>query len=356
MKKKKKWIAGITGILTAAACFLSGCSPASAAQKAAPSPVDAAGADTDEMVFIGWNTDPNGNGTWYKENQNVGKLKDDLNLYAQWAKKVNDFDYTGKVQTFTAPADGTYKLETWGAEGGGNITYYGGKGGYSYGNVTLKKGQIVYIAVGEAGKFLQGGPTLGTAASAAATFNGGGRGQTYEDSNGNIGGTSGSGGGATSIQTSLHGDGQLKNYESVKDTDVLIVAGGGGAGNNCNYPWNAGAGGYGGGESGGNGVDIGAQDWKRNGGLDTHGGTQSYGSAFGQSIDRDNAAVGGGGGWYGGFSGGIDSSGGGSGHIGPMLANAATIAGNQSFTSPSGGTETGHTGNGYARITLVSID
>ena len=35
------------------------------------------------------------------------------------------------------------------------------------------------------------------------------------------------------------------------------------------------------------------------------------------------------------------------------LSNAATYAGNTSFTSTSGGTETGHSGNGYARITLV---
>ena len=35
------------------------------------------------------------------------------------------------------------------------------------------------------------------------------------------------------------------------------------------------------------------------------------------------------------------------------LSNAATYAGNTSFVSPTGGNETGHTGNGYARITLI---
>lgn len=35
------------------------------------------------------------------------------------------------------------------------------------------------------------------------------------------------------------------------------------------------------------------------------------------------------------------------------LTNAQTIAGNQSFPAPGGGNETGHSGNGYARITLV---
>lgn len=35
------------------------------------------------------------------------------------------------------------------------------------------------------------------------------------------------------------------------------------------------------------------------------------------------------------------------------LSNARTIAGSQSFPAPDGGIETGHSGNGYARITLV---
>ena len=35
------------------------------------------------------------------------------------------------------------------------------------------------------------------------------------------------------------------------------------------------------------------------------------------------------------------------------LTNASTIAGNSSFIAPGGGTETGHPGNGYARITII---
>lgn len=69
----------------------------------------------------------------------------------------------------------------------------------------------------------------------------------------------------------------------------------------------------------------------------------------------------GGGGYFGGGGGGRNGSdpdykygggGGGSGYIGGVT-NASTKAGNTSFTSTSGGTETGHSGNGYARITLV---
>ncbi|MDR0966007.1 MAG: hypothetical protein LBM75_05840 [Myxococcales bacterium] len=34
------------------------------------------------------------------------------------------------------------------------------------------------------------------------------------------------------------------------------------------------------------------------------------------------------------------------------LSEAQIIAGNTAFPAPGGGTETGHTGNGYARISL----
>lgn len=83
----------------------------------------------------------------------------------------------------------------------------------------------------------------------------------------------------------------------------------------------------------------------------------------------------GGGGWYGGGTGKSDSStsyinysGGGSGFVntaanasyrpsgytGLQLDSGTTTAGNSSFPSTSGGTETGHSGNGYAKITVLS--
>lgn len=83
----------------------------------------------------------------------------------------------------------------------------------------------------------------------------------------------------------------------------------------------------------------------------------------------------GGGGWYGGGCGESDSStsyvnysGGGSGFVntaanadsrpsgytGLQLDSGTTYAGNSSFPSPSGGNETGHSGNGYARITVLA--
>ena len=63
-----------------------------------------------------------------------------------------NFDYTGAIQTFTAPKTGIYSLETWGAQGGdatdGTNTARGGYGAYAYGEVLLQQGEIVYINVG----------------------------------------------------------------------------------------------------------------------------------------------------------------------------------------------------------------
>lgn len=105
-----------------------------------------------------------------------------------------------------------------------------------------------------------------------------------------------------------------------------------------------------------------------------------YGGEFGFGRDvvaqtvRYSAGAGGGG-WYGGGTAANDSditvvlnSGGGSGFVntaanaqyrpsgytGLQLDSGETKAGNTSFPSTSGGTETGHSGNGYARITRLS--
>ena len=101
----------------------------------------------------------------------------------------------------------------------------------------------------------------------------------------------------------------------------------------------------------------------------------------GNGIARDSGYGGaGGGGWYGGSGAYPDGSGdddrGGGGGSGYMytassasyypsgcllnsqyyLENAATLAGNTAFTSPTGTSETGHTGDGYIRITVIEAN
>ena len=125
-----------------------------------------------------------------------------------------NFDYTGSEQLFTVPCKGVYKLETWGAQGGG-YSGSGGYGGYSVGNVELNTKSILYISSGESGK-------SSYQKSLDGTFNGGG---TSEYQSGFVRYFS-SGGGATHIATKSGLLSTLSNSIS----SILIVSGGGGGG------------------------------------------------------------------------------------------------------------------------------
>ena len=230
------------------------------------------------------------------------------------------FAYTGGIQTFTAPFNGVYKLEVWGAQGGGSMCNgsqndNGGYGGYSYGNVELKKGQTIYICVGGKG-------TTGYKGTAAGGYNGGGSGSwDNSDDEG-----SGGGGGATHIAQVT---GTLATIGESNKDKIYIVAGGGGG---RSWSYTAGTGG---------GINGGT------GGTSSSYPTQTTGYAFGQgqngsgTADSDGVA-GGGGGWYGGYANNVaaKSSGtGGSGYIGGVT---------------SGATSNGQrAGNGEAKITFV---
>lgn len=290
---------------------------------------------------------------------------------------VMNFDYTGSVQTTTL-TPGTYKLECWGAQGGNsnqsNGTYgNGGKGGYSTGILNVSTNTTIYITVGGQG---QNG-VLNT--RTAGGFNGGGDG--YGTNNFGVGG---GGGGASDISLMSpvfsHSSYFINN---IRDTNSLlsriIVAGGGGSAG-YDVSNNAANGGAGGGTTGQDGLSNrvyhgtgGKQTTFGTGGSSEESNRYSVQAKFGCGASASNStdvAPGGGGGWYGG---GLhcDSAGGGSGYVytpttasnypsgcllnsAYYLSNAQTIAGNQSFPSPTGGTETGHSGNGYVRITKLT--
>lgn len=290
---------------------------------------------------------------------------------------VMNFDYTGSVQTATL-TPGRYKLECWGAQGGNsnqsNGTYgNGGKGGYSTGILNVSTNTTIYITVGGQG---QNG-VLNT--RTAGGFNGGGDG--YGTHNFGVGG---GGGGASDISlTSPVFSHSSYFINNIRDTNSLlsriIVAGGGGSAG-YDVSNNAANGGAGGGTTGQDGLSN--RVYHGTGGKQTTFGTvgsseepnrYSVQAKFGCGASASNStdvAPGGGGGWYGG---GLhcDSAGGGSGYVytpttasnypsgcllnsAYYLSNAQTIAGNQSFPSPTGGTETGHSGNGYVRITKLT--
>lgn len=290
---------------------------------------------------------------------------------------VMNFDYTGSVQTTTL-TPGRYKLECWGAQGGNsnqsNGTYgNGGKGGYSTGILNVSTNTTIYITVGGQG---QNG-VLNT--RTAGGFNGGGDG--YGTNNSGVGG---GGGGASDISLMSpvfsHSSYFINN---IRDTNSLlsriIVAGGGGSAG-YDVSNNAANGGAGGGTTGQDGLSNrvyhgtgGKQTTFGTGGSSEEPNRYSVQAKFGCGASASNSTdvvPGGGGGWYGG---GLhcDSAGGGSGYVytpttasnypsgcllnsAYYLSNAQTIAGNQSFSSPTGGTETGHSGNGYVRITKLT--
>jgi fibronectin-binding autotransporter adhesin len=260
---------------------------------------------------------------------------------------TQNFSYTGASQTFTASVSGSYTFQTWGAQGGDITSHYpviGAKGGYALGNYTLTAGQTISIYVGGEGADRAGNHPDPWQTYIAGGWNGGGATTSA--------GNSTPGGGATDIRI---------GGEAL--TNRVIVAGGGGGGG-----WYYAAGGAGGGLSGINGtVDAG---WS-SGGTGGGGGSQSLGGAAGvlpnagpgkttagtlglggNGSGNSAGGGGGGGGYYGGGGGGYgEGGGGGSSYIGGVTSGS-TIAGNASMTNPAGGTMTGNSGNGYARISI----
>ena len=97
-------------------------------------------------TFIEWNTKSDGTGTKVTSSTTVtGNLK----VYAIWFTRAT-YSYTGSVQTFTAPANATYKFTMWGASGGAGDEA-GSAGDKAVSTITLSAGNQVSISVGGAG-------------------------------------------------------------------------------------------------------------------------------------------------------------------------------------------------------------
>lgn len=282
-------------------------------------------------------------GTQYKAGASVS-INANITMYANWLQTTVNFGYNGKVQTFAAKAGVTYQLKVWGAQGGTFGGSYGGKGGYAVGNKAVTANATWYVVVGGAG-------TSGTSNNAGG-YNGGG--------NGGGSGLASSGGGATHIGLSN------ATLAGTAKANVLIVAGGGGAG--CGtYAKNAG--GTGGGTSGGGGsgadgygsVTIaggggtqstgGSNYYYNNSGWDTKWSSAGYGVGAGYSsgnyADGWCSTQAGGGGLYGGGCSGTrgqhaqHAGGGGSGYTGGVTSG-----------SMSNGQRSG---SGYATIIISSV-
>ena len=274
------------------------------------------------------------------KNQVVAK---DITSDADFYYLARLFEYKKKTESFKVPVDGTYSLECWGAGES--------QGGKSKGDYQAQKNTILYICVG--GKGAEGDrATIGIGG-----YNGGGNGGTAVVNDRGQPLKRGDGGsGATHICLK---DGVLKDLKTAyENNQLLMVAGGqGGAQYKLTCP-----GLFGGGTEGGRPTNTAGTTFKA--------ATQTDGFAFGLGQTGRNGTKktqnggegngGGGGGLYGGISpqepGSKTNSpgGGGSGYVNKkLLVNSETIAGNQSFLSPSGVSETGHAGHGAALISWL---
>ena len=286
---------------------------------------------------------------------------------------VWNFDYTGSEQEFTAPCSGTYKLETWGAQGGGYVAI-GGYGGYSIGNIILKSNAKLFVNVGESGK-------SSSTEDLSSTYNGGGAGAIQANYK-NIRYFS-SGGGATHIAMI---SGILSNLENEKNNILIVAGAGGGAyfdttggsenggsaggyigtnGTQTTKGW--GSFGYGGSQTEGgysicDDTTCSANDWERK-----NYSIGGFGYGGPSSIDYRPSSGGGSGYYGGGGSGHVQSAGGGSSYIGnTSLYNKSMYCYNceestEESTKTISTTCTSETptencskqGNGYARITYL---
>lgn len=266
----------------------------------------------------------------------------DITVDAEYYKLARLFEYKRSTESFTVPVDGIYTLECWGAGES--------QGGKSWGDYQAPKNQVLYICVG--GKGSEGD----RAQIGIGGYNGGGNGGSAVVNDKGQPLKRGDGGsGATHICLV---DGVLsKLYTAYKQDRLLMVAGGQGG---AQYPKGSGL--FGGGTEGGKPTNKAGKTFDA--------ATQGNGYAFGQGQTGRNGTTktqnggegngGGGGGLYGGFApkdyGDLTNcpGGGGSGYVNAkLLVNYETIAGNKSFLSPSGVSETGHAGHGAALITWL---
>ena len=240
-----------------------------------------------------------------------------------------EFDYTGNVQSIEL-LPGKYKLEVWGAEGGGrrlsgnSASGLGGLGGYATGILRLNYKTTLFVYVGGYGKSSNSGIAYGG-------WNGGGNG--YASSSGEPGN---GGGGGTDIRTS-----------SSLYSRIIVAGGGGGGGEDSGDAY-----GHGGDTTGTSNYYPGTQASAGSGGGFGYGGSTGNGDGGG-----------GGGGWYGGgtissASIGSDTQGGGggSGYVYTELtaSNYPNCQLDSSYYLESTKMSTGvRTGNGFAKITLL---
>lgn len=270
-----------------------------------------------------------------------------------------DYTYTGNVIEYNVPANGTYKLELWGASGGDKDDCTGGLGAYVSGYTYLTKNTTLYLYIG--GEGIEGTNIGG--------YNGGANLLNGQEVFGSPGG------GATDIRTV---GGSWDNFESLKSR-IIVAAGGGGANNrnktsaNDMILYGSGNGGAAGGLVGYTGEAINYQATNNYSTYNSHavgtGGTQNVGGnyitynssntvlnstlsgGFGKNINFNQSGAGGG--W---FTGGNSAHGGAGGGSSYISGHSGCLAINQSSTENNIIMKTNSEYDGYHFDNTIIID
>jgi uncharacterized repeat protein (TIGR02543 family) len=160
-------------------------------------------------------------GTAYAKGATYASTSDAI-MYAEWvAAQAKTFNYTGGVQSYTAYAGVQYRIQCYGAQGGGGLPSKGtgANGAYTIGYRTPSSNETWYIYVGGAGGTSYVGWDNVGSYNGSGGYNGGGAGKYGYNNNYSYSG-SGGGGGASSISTT---------NAAASGANIAIAGGGGGA-------------------------------------------------------------------------------------------------------------------------------
>jgi len=234
-----------------------------------------------------------------------------------WDENNSYFTVTGGIQSWTAPANGTYTIRAIGAGGAGAA---GGNGASITGTFTLTEGQILKLMVGQTGVTVGsgdyrygggGGSIVATSANVALVVAGGGGGSalispSYTSVNAGDGSTNptpanSNGGAAGTGSSGCGGQGQggagfNNNGTGVPASQAFTNGGTGGTGGADQCPGSIGGtpyGGFGGGGAGGNGGGAGGGYYGGTGGNNTATGSQyppgGGGGSYNSGTNQTNA-------------------------------------------------------------------
>ena len=245
--------------------------------------------------FVMWNTKADGTGMDMADYMAATKswgpftgtgIQAPVTFYAIYYQ--SDYSFTGSVQTFTAPVNGIYQMELWGAPAGGSS----GQPGYTKLYIEVKQQALLYCFVGGTGKPTEGNEAIGgwngggaTVTCFAGPHGGSGGGMTHISYTNNL---------AREYHTNISGS-QWSFGGSWNPDGTIGVASG------CGYKTNGGA-------DYSDSVSISYTNLRNPFTVSGSSQTQGYMKGVGEGTANSG---GGGGGWYGGRSAGFSQQTGG---------------------------------------------